>query len=396
MHFPMTNWVAILAVGVTLALEVGSAWSQAQPIPIGMAVTQIGNIAPAGKEQILGAQIAEEYFNSLGGVNGRPVKLVLQDAGSDEATAINAFQNLIDVAMVVGIVGPSLSQQAFAVDPLANRAKVPVIGPSTTAKGITQIGEFVSRVSAPVSILAPAAIKAALELRPKIRRVAVLYAQDEAFSKSEAETFQFAVTDTFKLDLATVQAFQTTDTDFTAQVTSVLDDKPDLVIISGLQTDGATVVKQLRELGYKGLIIGGNGLNTTNIFPICKAHCDRLLIAQAYSPELKSEVNDTFRSMYKDKQDRDPTQLSAQSFTAVQVFVEALRAVDRKTPIAGMDLAALRIDLNRQLISGTYETPLGEISFTPSPGGEINQKYSYMAWVKMAADGATGRFVYWK
>jgi branched-chain amino acid transport system substrate-binding protein len=396
MHFPMTNWVAILAVGVTLALEVGSAWSQAQPIPVGMAVTQIGNIAPAGKEQILGAQIAEEYFNSLGGVNGRPVKLVLQDAGSDEATAINAFQNLIDVAMVVGIVGPSLSQQAFAVDPLANRAKVPVIGPSTTAKGITQIGEFVSRVSAPVSILAPAAIKAALELRPKIRRVAVLYAQDEAFSKSEAETFQFAVTDTFKLDLATVQAFQTTDTDFTAQVTSVLDDKPDLVIISGLQTDGATVVKQLRELGYKGLIIGGNGLNTTNIFPICKAHCDRLLIAQAYSPEFKSEVNDTFRSMYKDKQDRDPTQLSAQSFTAVQVFVEALRAVDRKTPIAGMDLAALRIDLNRQLISGTYETPLGEISFTPSPGGEINQKYSYMAWVKMAADGATGRFVYWK
>jgi branched-chain amino acid transport system substrate-binding protein len=392
----MTKWVAILALGVVLALEVGSAWSQAQPIPIGIAVAQSGNIAPAGKEQILGAQIAEEYFNNLGGVNGRPVKLVLQDAGSDEATAINAFQHLVDVARVVGIVGPSLSQQAFAADPLANRAKVPVIGPSNTAKGIAQIGEFVSRVSAPVSLLAPAAVKAALELRPMIRRVAVLYAQDEAFSKSEAEIFQFAVTNTFKLDLATVQTFQTTDTDFTAQVTSVLNAKVDLVIISGLQVDGATVVKQLRELGYKGFIIGGNGLNTTNIFPICKAHCAGLLIAQAYSPEFKSEVNDTFRSMYKGKRDKDPTQLSAQSFTAVQVFVEALRAVDRETPIAGMDLATLRIDLNRQLMSGTYNTPLGEISFTPSPGGELNQKYSYMAWVKMAADGTNGRFVYWK
>ena len=392
----MTKWVAILALGVALALEVGSAWSQAQPIPIGIAVAQSGNIAPAGKEQILGAQIAEEYFNNLGGVNGRPVKLVLQDAGSDEATAINAFQHLIDVARVVGIVGPSLSQQAFAADPLANRAKVPVIGPSNTAKGIAQIGEFVSRVSAPVSLLAPAAVKAALELRPMIRRVAVLYAQDEAFNKSEAEIFQFAVTNTFKLDLATVQTFQTTDTDFTTQVTSVLNAKVDLVIISGLQIDGATVVKQLRELGYKGLIIGGNGLNTTNILPICKAHCAGLLIAQAYSPEFKSEVNDTFRSMYKGMRDKDPTQLSAQSFTAVQVFVEALRAVDKETPIAGMDLATLRIDLNRQLMSGTYNTPLGEISFTPSPGGELNQKYSYMAWVKMAADGTNGRFVYWK
>jgi branched-chain amino acid transport system substrate-binding protein len=396
MRFPVPQWMGIVTVGLALASMAGSAWSQTQPIPVGIAVAQTGDIGPAGQEQILGAQIAEEYFNKLGGVNGRPVKLVFQDAGSDEPTAIDAFQSLIHVARVVGIVGPTLSQQAFAAGPLANRAQVPVIGPSNTAKGITQIGEFVSRVSAPVSILAPAAIKAALELRPKIRRVAVLYAQDEAFNRSETETFQFAVTDTFKLDLATVQAFRTTDTDFTAQVTSVLDAKPHLVIVSGLQTDGATVVKQLRERGYKGLIIGGNGLNTTNIFPICKMQCDGLLIAQVYSPEFKSVVNDTFRSMYRGRQDKDPTQLSAQSFTAVQVFVEALRAVDKKTPIAGMDLPRLRIDLNRQLMAGTYETPLGEISFTPSPGGEINQKYSFMAWVKMDADGANGRFVYWK
>jgi branched-chain amino acid transport system substrate-binding protein len=396
MRIPVTRWVAILSAGLALASMAGSAWSQAQPIPIGFAVAQTGNVALAGQEQVLGAQIAEDYFNKQGGVNGRPIKLVFQDAGSDEATAINAFQNLINVAKVVGIVGPSLSQQAFAADPIANRAKVPVIGPSNTAKGIAQIGEYVSRVSAPVAIVAPAAIKVALGINPKIRKVAVMYAQNDAFNKSETETFQSAVKDTFKLDLATVQTFQTTDTDFTAQVTNVLNAKPDLVIISGLQTDGANVVKQLRELGYKGLIVGGNGLNTTNIFPICKAHCDGLLIAQAYSPEFKSKINDTFRAMYKDKQKKDPPQFSAQSFTAVQVFVEALRAVDKKTPIAGLDLATLRVDLNKQLMQGTYDTPLGEISFTPSPGGEINQKQSYVAQMKMDADGTNGKFVYVK
>jgi len=392
----MTTWPAIIAIGAALALGAGSAWSQAQPIPIGMAVAQTGSIAPAGQEQVLGAQIAEAYFNSLGGVNGRPVRLVFQDAGSDEETAVSAFQSLIDVSKVVGIVGPSLSQQAFAAFPAANRAQVPVIGPSTTAKGIPQIGEFVSRVSAPVSILAPAAIKAALDLRPQIRRVGVLYAQDEAYSRSETEIFQSAVTNTFKLDLVAVQTFQTTDTDFISPVTSVLTAKPELVIISGLQTDGATVVKQLRELGYQGLIIGGNGLNTTNIFAICRAHCNRLLIAQAYNPAFKSEVNDAFRGIYRGKRDKDPTLLSAQAFTAVQVFVQALRAVDRKSPIAGRDLPTLRIELNRQLVSGTYDTPLGEIWFTPSPGGEINQKYSYISWVKMAPDGTSGRFFYWK
>ncbi|OLB95587.1 MAG: branched-chain amino acid ABC transporter substrate-binding protein [Candidatus Rokubacteria bacterium 13_1_40CM_68_15] len=367
----------------------------ADPIPIGVSVAQTGPVALAGQEQVLGAQIAEEYFNKRGGVNGRPFKLIFQDAGSDEATAINAYQNQINVAKVVAIIGPSLSQQMFAAGPFAVRAKLPVLGISTTAKGIPQVGEFVSRVSAPVAIVAPNAIKAAMDINKNIKRVVVLYAQNDAFSKSETETFQQAVKD-LHLELVTVQTFQTTDTDFTAQVTNTLNAKPDLVIISGLQVDGANLVKQLRELAYKGLIVGGNGLNTTNIIPICKALCDGILVAQAYSPEYKSKINDDFKGIYKDRQKKDPPQFSAQAFTGVQVFVEALGALDKKSPIAKMDLAALRVELNKQLIAGTYDTPLGEISFKASPGGEIVQKQSYVAQIKMDPGGTSGKWVYVK
>jgi branched-chain amino acid transport system substrate-binding protein len=365
----------------------------ADPIPIGVSVAQTGPVALAGQEQVLGAQIAEEYFNKKGGVNGRPFKLVFQDAGSDEATAINAYQNQINVAKVVAIMGPSLSQQMFAAGPFAVRAKIPVMGPSTTAKGIPQIGEYVSRVSAPVAIVAPNAIKAALDINKSIKRVVVLFAQNDAFSKSETETFQQAVKD-LNLELVTVQTFQTTDTDFTAQVTNTLNAKPDLVIISGLQVDGANLVKQLRELSYKGLIVGGNGLNTTNIIPICKMLCDGILVAQAYSPELKSKINDDFKGMYRDRQKKDPPQFSAQAFSGVQVFVEALSALDKKSPLAKMDLAALRTELNKQIVAGTYDTPLGEISFKASPGGEIVQKQSYVAQIKMDQGGTSGKWVY--
>src|SRR5215467_10535742 len=198
-HMRRSLSALVSLMAVALAVVAGIGFAADPPIPIGISVAQTGPVALAGQEQVLGAQIAEEYFNKHGGVNGRPIKLVFQDAGSDEATAINAFQNLINVAKVVGILGPSLSQQAFAADPIANRAKVPVIAPSNTAKGIPQIGEFVSRVSAPVAIVAPAAVKAALTINPHIKRVAVLYAQNDAFNKSETETFQSAVKDTFKL-----------------------------------------------------------------------------------------------------------------------------------------------------------------------------------------------------
>lgn len=173
------------SVLVTLLLTFSAATVYAErvtaPVPIGIAVAQTSNVALFGQEQLIGARIAENYFNKKG-VNGTRIKLVFQDTGGDEAGAINAFQNLISQEKVVGIVGPTLSQQAFSADPVANRLKVPVIGPSNTAKGIPQIGEFIGRVSAPVAKVAPHAVRQALKQNPRIKKIAVLYAQNDAFS----------------------------------------------------------------------------------------------------------------------------------------------------------------------------------------------------------------------
>lgn len=367
--------------------------STADGIPIGVAVAQTSNVALLGQEEVIGAKIAEKYFNDQGGVNGTPIRLVFQDTGGDEAGAINAFQTLVTGDRVVGIVGPSLSQQAFSADPIAERAKVPVLGPSTTAKGIPQIGEYIARVSAPVSVVAPNSVKAALKLNPNIKKVAVLYAQNDAFSKSETEIFQQTVKDQ-GLEIVTVQQFQTTDTDFQTQATNAINLKPDLVIISGLAADGGNLVQQLRELGYQGAIIGGNGLNTSNIFPVCKAFCDGVLIAQAYSPDQPGQINTAFRTAYRNQYKKDPPQFTAQAFTGVQVFTEALQAVDQKTKVSTLPLDQLRTALNQQLLTAKYNTPLGEISFTPE--GEVVQKEFYVAQIKMDADGRNGQFVFLK
>jgi len=362
-------------------------------IPIGIAVAQTSNVALLGQEEVTGAKIAEQYFNQKGGVNGTPIKLVFQDTAGDEQGAINAFNTLITQDKVVGIVGPTLSQQAFAADPIAERAKVPVLAPSNTAKGIPQIGEYISRVSAPVAVVAPNAVKQALKINPQIKKVAVFFAQNDAFSKSETETFQQTVKDQ-KLDLVTVQKFQTTDTDFQTQATNAMNLKPDLIIISGLASDGGNLIKQLRQLGYKGLIIGGNGLNTSNLFPVCQAQCNDVLIAQAYSPELPSEINKAFREAYKAQTKKEPPQFSAQAFTGVQVFVEALKALDSKTKLNTLSLEQLRTQLNKQILAGKYDTPLGDIAFDPE--GEIKQSQFYVAQVKMEADGKNGKFSFLK
>ncbi len=363
------------------------------PIPIGIAVAQTSNVALLGQEEAIGAKIAEKFFNDKGGVNGTPIKLIFQDTAGDEAGAINAFQALINQDNVVAIVGPTLSQQAFSADPIADRAHVPVIGPSNTAKGIPEIGDYVARVSAPVAVVAPNAVAAALKINPNIKKVVVLYAQDDAFSKSETGTFQETVK-AKNLELAPVLTFSTKDTNFQKQATDTINQNPDLVIVSGLAADGGNLVKQLRELGYKGLIIGGNGLNTTNVFPVCQAQCDGVLIAQAYSPEAAGAVNDAFKAAYTAEQKKNPPQFSAQAFTGVQVVVEALASLDKKSAISGMSLADLRTALNKEILAGKYDTPLGPIFFTPT--GEVNQTQFYVAQIKMNPDGKTGQFTYLK
>ena len=119
-------------------------------------------------------------------------------------------------------------------------------------------------------------------------------------------------------------------------------------------------------------------------------------MAQAYSYQAAGEINQAFRTCLQGEAEEGAAQFSGQSFAAVQVVIDALRALDKKTPIAGMDLAKLRTELNKQIIGGTYQTPLGEISFKASPGGEIVQKDFYIAQIKMESDGTKGAFVFLK
>ena len=359
------------------------------PLPIGAAIALTGNASVIGQDQRIGLELAQAHFSA----QGPALALTIEDAGSDEATATNAFRSLIGSG-AVALIGPSLSQQAFAVDPVADRAGVPVIGPSNTAKGIPEIGPFVARVSAPVAQVAPLSIAAALKLNAKIQRAAVFYAQDDAYSTSESKIFQ-EVLKARKLPPLTVQKTSVSDTDFQNQITDTLRRNPDLIVISALPSDGGNLVRQLRELGFKGTLVAGNGMNSPNIYPICQRYCDGLLIAQAYSPEAATPINRAFVAAYtKARGGAVPPQFSAQAFSAYQVVAETLRNLQASQP-AGSSLAALprpelRRRLNEALLKGTYQTPLGEIRFTAE--GEVIQKQFYVAQVRMNPDGRSGRF----
>lgn len=385
---------AIVSVIIAISLFILSSVLSAQedPILIGVAVAKTSNAALFGQEQIIGVELAEKYFNELGGVNGRPIEIVLEDTAGEETGAISAFQTLLQQD-VIGIMGPTYSQQAFAADPFAEEAGVPVIAPSNLAKGIPQIGEYISRISASAAVVAPFAVRAALEIDPSIERVSVFFAQDDTFATSETAVFQATVQQLGLTLIDPVQTFSKTDTDFSTQISNALVDDPQLIVISGLAADGGALVRQLREFGYEGLIVGGNGLSTINIFPICQNYCEGLIVAQAYNYSADTKANNAFRKLYNTEQGGEPPQFSAQAFSAIQVFVDSLKQVDDEQGLANLDIATIRTEVNNVILSGReYDTPLGVVSFDAE--GDVNQKSFYVAQIDMSDDGQTGEFVF--
>jgi branched-chain amino acid transport system substrate-binding protein len=220
--------------------------------------------------------------------------------------------------------------------------------------------------------------------------VAVFYAQDDAYSTAEVAIFQKALA-ARGLTPITVQRTQLADNDFQTPITAALQLQPQLVVLSVQAVAGGNLIRQLRELGYRGQIVVGNGLNTPNIYPICQRWCDGILIAQAYSPELNTPVNRRFQQLFRQAHgDRPPPQITAQAFTAYQVLFEAIQRLQRKGGLTDVTLGQARANLMTELLSGTYATPLGPIGF--SPEGEVLQDRFYVAEVRMAPGGRDGRF----
>ena len=356
-------------------------------LTIGAVIALTGNANLYGQDQRLGIDLAREW--SLGRSPQRPLRLRLEDGGSDEPTAIAGFNLLINQG-ALALIGPTLSQQAFAADPIAQRQGVPVVAPSNTAKGIPQIGHFISRVSAQSSVIAPLSLDEALRRDPGLRRVAVFYAHDDAYSTAETAIFQKALVQR-GLTPVTVQRTQLADNDFQIPITAALQQQPQLVVISVQAVAGGNLIRQLRELGYRGQIVVGNGLNTPNIYPICQRWCDGILIAQAYSPDLNTAVNRDFRRLYERRNPgQPPSQITAQAFTAYQVLFEAAQRLQRRGGFDGVTLAEGRRRLMETLLAGRYDTPLGPIRFRPD--GEVIQDRFFVAEVRMQPDGRQGRF----
>ena len=267
-----------------------------------------------------GFKLARDEVNEKGDVR---IELLIEDSSSKTDQAVTAAQKLINTHQVVAILGPTLSTEMKAAGPIANQSRVPIMGTSTTAVGITQIGKYVFRNSLPESQAIPAAVRKAVT-KYNIRKVALLYGNDDVFTKSGFDTMKKAAED-LKLNIVAIETFQRGQSDYKAQLTKIKNLNPDAIFCSALYEEGGVILSQARKMGIKVPFVGGNGFNSPKVIEIAKDAANGLVVATPWFGERNDPKVKAFVAKYEKSYGKKPDQFAAQAYDALYIMAEALK-----------------------------------------------------------------------
>jgi len=328
------------AMGVALAMCLGTGGAdaaQGKPVEAKVGVISIitGQGAAYGEAITNGFKLARDEINAKGAVR---INLVIEDSSGKQEQALAAAQKLINSERVVAILGPTLSTEMKVVGPEANASGVPIMGTSTTAQGITQIGKFVFRNSLPESQAIPASIGKAVK-KYGIKKVALLYGNDDVFTKSGFDTMK-KVAEDIKLKILTIETFQKGQADYKAQLTKIKSLNPDAVFCSALYEEGAVILSQARKMGIKVPFVGGNGFNSPKVIDIAKDAAEGLIVATPWFAEKNDPKVKAFVAKYQKAYGKKPDQFAAQAYDALYIMAEALKKAGKADRTALRDALA--------------------------------------------------------
>jgi len=344
----------VFAVAFALVFRGANGYAEKEKGPavhakIGVISILTGPGAAYGEAITQGFRLAQEEINARGGVR---IDLVIEDSSGKQEQALASAQKLINSDQVVAILGPTLSTEMKVVGPEANASGVPIMGTSTTAQGITQIGKFVFRNSLPEALAIPASIGKAVKTY-RIRKVALFYGNDDVFTKSGFDTMKKVAVD-LNLSILTIETFQKGQADYKAQLTKIKNLAPDAIFCSALYEEGGVILSQARKMGITVPFVGGNGFNSPKVIEIAKDAAEGLVVATPWFGEKDDPKVKAFVAKYEKRYGKKPDQFAAQAYDGLFLMAEGLRKAGKA------DRAALR-----DALAGIRNFPgvLGTFSF---------------------------------
>ncbi len=226
--------------------------SSAKTMIIGALLPLSGKNAFYGNEIKNAIDLALKEINSVGGINGKKLRVVYEDDQSDPKTGVGAMTKLIYQNRVPVVLGSWVSGVVIASAPIAEKNKTIVMA-EAISPAITGIGDYVFRIQPSATQYSSKLIKVVRE-RLGVNRIAVLYINNE---------FGVTLRDSVRSEIlsdggvvAAEESYNQGEIDFRVQLTKIKETGPEALFIGGYQ-EQSLIIRQAHELGLSILLLAG-------------------------------------------------------------------------------------------------------------------------------------------
>jgi len=367
----LVSWLAaalvVAACGSAGGSSTGSTNSYSgKTIKLGAILSITGAGGVYGPQSRDGMMLAVDQINKAGGVNGAQISLTVRDDASLQTQSAQVAQTMIQADQDLALLGPTLSNSAVAVHPLAESLKTPILAVSTTGINIvpdckfpnTTPCSYVFRDSLGEETAIPDNIQSyAADAHPTT--AVLLVAQDDKFSSDGGLIVQNTV-GKYGINLLKTIKFNKAEADLSPYVTQAVQLHPDVIFITSLGGIPANIMTEARKQGWQGQFLGGNGFNTATVSKNAGANGLGARSASAWYLGNTFPSNADFVTAFKAAYNHDPDQFAAQGYAGIKIIADAAKRAN----LTFSDVAGDRDKLRAAMETVNIQTPLGPFQFT--------------------------------
>ncbi len=335
--------ICVLVIGLAFSPLV---WGAAKTIKIGINAPITGDIPKVGEGTKFAAQMWLEDINAAGGleVGGKkyPVELVIEDNESKAESAVKVNTKMITEDEVLVIVGPQASKQAVPAGEVANNYQTPMVSPWSTNPNTTKDRPYVFRGCFLDPFQGPVVANFIRE-EFGFKKAAVLYDVASDYPKGLAEFFKQAWEDLYGPgSVVAFESFTTKDTDFSSQLTKILQSGAEVIFTPQYYNEVALIVQQAHQLGWNKPIVGSDSWGSAETVELCGKDCYGLFFSTHYAAAGATGATKAFIDRYNAKHGYVPDDVGALTWDTMLIVQEAIQATGGLTGDIKKDRQAVR------------------------------------------------------
>ncbi len=319
----------ITLTAAALALSASAALAQQQgvskeEITLGSIQDLSGPLAGFGKQIRLGMMLRVDEINEQGGVNGRKLKLLVEDSKYDPKNAVLAAQKLVNQDKIFAMVGHLGTAQNMAAMPVQFQKNVVNFFPVTAAREMYEPFHklkysFAATYFDQMKNSLPKVVK-----EKGAKKVCTVY-QDDEFGLEVVRGAKEGLK-SIGMEMAEEASFKRGATDFGSQMQKLAAAQCDFVVLGTIIRETVGTVATARKLGFNPTFMGSSALYTDLIHklggPAMNGIYATMTVQNPYLDDASQPVR-FWANKYKTKFNEDPTVFSVYGYNIIDTFAKA-------------------------------------------------------------------------